>query len=450
MIAVLLSLTAAACGDTSGTTAPSSTSPPSTPASTGPSPTSPPTTGPGAAVELARADVPRAASTDVTDAEIADLVAGNAAFAFDLFRLAAAGGENTLLSPYSIAAALTMTYAGARGDTAAEMRDVLHLGLSDERVHTARNELDLRIASVPAPIPDDDREPFAIRVANSLWGQRGYPFLESFLTLLAAEYDAGMNLVDFAAAAEQARRAINAWVEDQTEGRIVDLIPEGVVTDLTRLVLVNAIWFTANWAEQFAPEDTADGPFALVDGTTVTVPVMHGSFRLPYAEGDGYVAVRLPYAGDASMVIVLPDAGRFDEIVGGFGAADLAAVASGEADHQVDLALPSFEFRSEFALKPALRQLGMVAAFTEPSLPGGADLTGMTEQRELFVHEVVHQAYIAVDEEGTEAAAATAVIIGLESMPPPATVTVDRPFLFLIEHGGTGEILFIGQVTDPS
>jgi serpin B len=300
------------------------------------------------------------------------------------------------------------------------------------------------------PDPQDDREPFTIRVANSLWGQHGYPFLEEFLMLLAEQYDAGMHLVDFASAAEDARRTINDWVEDQTEGRIVDLIPEGAVTGLTRLVLVNAIWFKANWAEQFSPDDTADGPFTRLDGSVVTVPMMHRSGRIEFMEGDGYVAARLPYAGDASMLVIVPDEGLFPEIARAFGPDDLSEVRELLQIHQVDLTLPRFEFRSELGLKPPLREMGIVAAFVEPSRPDGADLTGMTAERELFVHDVVHQAFISVDEQGTEAAAATAVIIGLESAPPPATLTADRPFLFLIQHDTTGEILFLGQVADPS
>lgn len=428
-----LALLTAACGG-GGVTAPETTTVPAT------TTTAPP-------LELARADVPRISSTDVSDAELTALVTGNTRFAFDLFHRLAAD-ENLLLSPYSVAAALTMTYAGARGTTASEMADVLSLGLDDHRIHAARNELDLLVTATPDP--GDDREPFTIKVANSLWGQRGYPFLEEFLVLLAEQYDAGMHLVDFVAAAQDARRTINDWVEDETEGRIVDLIPEGAITGLTRLVLVNAIWFKANWAEQFSPDDTADGPFTRLDGSVVTVPMMHRSGRIEFVEGDGYVAARLPYAGDASMLVIVPDDGRFSEVAAAFGPDDLDRVRGLLSTHQVDLTLPRFEFRSELGLKPPLRELGMVAAFVEPSRPDGADLTGMTAERELFVHDVVHQAFISVDEQGTEAAAATAVIVGLESAPPPATLTADRPFLFLIQHDPTGEILFLGQVTDPS
>jgi serpin B len=441
---VALSLVAAACGD-DGEPSPSA-----------PEPTPPPSTSPSATTavpvtaEFTRADAPRATSTDVTSDELALLVGGNTELAFDLFHLAAAGGENALISPYSIAAALTMTYAGARGETASEMRDVLHLGLSDDRVHAARNELDLRITAEPPPIPDDERAPFTIRVANSLWGQQGYPFIEDFLTLLAANYDAGMNLVDFATAADEARVTINTWVEDQTAGRIVDLIPEGVITGLTRLVLVNAIWFKANWAVQFDPSRTIDGPFTTLEDVTVTVPLMSGGAKMAYASGDGYQAARLPYAGDASMLVVVPDQGRFDEISSALGPELLSQISSAMSVHQLELTMPRFEFRTQLALKPALKDLGMTAAFTPPSQAGGADLTGMTQQRELYVSEVVHQAFIKVDEEGTEAAAATAVIVSATSASPPATLAIDRPFLFLIQHGSTNEIIFIGQVTDPS
>jgi len=406
--------------------------------------TSQPTT-----AQFIRAEAARATDTDVTDAELEALVAGNTDFAFDLLHSLAAG-DNTILSPYSIAAALTMTYGGAVGTTADEMRQTLHLALPDERVHAARNELDLRITTEAPPVEGDDRTPLSIRVANSLWGQEGYPFREEFLELLAANYDAGMNLADFAAAAEEARLAINSWVEEETEGRIVDLIPEGVITELTRLVLVNAIWFKANWAQPFDPERTAPGSFELLDGTEVTAALMHGSFRTPYTEGDGYQAVLLPYAGDASMIIVLPAQGRFEEVRASFDDGALDDIRNRAGDHLVELTMPKFEFRSQEGLQPTLRGLGMVSAFTEASLPGGADFTGMTERRELVIQDVIHQAFITVDEEGTEAAAATAVVIGETSAPAPAVVVIDRPFLFVIEHTSTGEVLFIGQVTNPS
>ncbi len=444
---VVYGLVVAACAGTG--TVPS---PPTTPAAGTPATSTPPPTRPGQApvgVEAVRADVPRAAVTDVTDDELAALVAGDTAFALDLYRQTA-GDTNLVLSPYSVAAALTMTYAGARGDTAAQMRDVLHLGLGDDRIHAARNEEDLRIGAPAEPGPGDDRQPFTLQVANSLWGQQGYPFLDEFLTLLAEHYGAGMNLVDFVGAAEEARQTINAWVERETEGKITDLIPEGVIDDLTRLVLVNAIWFKANWQVPFDPALTADAAFTTLAGDQVTVPMMAADLRTDYVEADGYAAVRLRYAGDASMLVVVPDPGRFDDVASRLDPDLVAEIDRGLAEHQVELRMPRFRFRTNVALAEVLKELGMVAAFTEPSRPDGADFSGMTGTRELFIKAVAHQAFIAVDEEGTEAAAATAVVVGVESLPPPATLDVDRPFLFLIRHDSTGEILFLGQVTDPS
>ena len=439
IMVVLVALLAASCGATEDTG--------STTTSQAPGTTQPPVQ----QGELARADVPRATATDATDDEISALVAGDSEFAFDMFRAVAAEGGNTFLSPYSIAAALTMTYAGARGSTAEQMADVLHFGVDGNRIHVVRNELDLRVTEVPEPMPDDDREPLAIEIANSMWGQYDYPFLEEFLTILAESYDAGMNLVDFRTAAEEARVTINDWVEENTAGRIEDLIPEGVINSLTRLVLVNAIWFKASWADQFEPEATADGAFVTLDGTETTVPFMNGTARRGYLAGDGFELVRMPYAGDASMIVIMPDEGRFEDIVaqldGGFVADALGKVSSQE----VDLAFPKFEFTSEFSLSGVLAELGMSEAFDAPTPDSGADFTGITEERELFIQEVMHKAFVKVDETGTEAAAATAVIIGLTSVEdPPVRVEIDRPFVFLIEHSSTGAILFLGQVTNPA
>lgn len=413
-----------------------------------PNPTGPPPTLPQG-VELIKAGLSRETTTNITPDELIDLVGGNTALAFDLYRIAAEEGGNVLLSPYSIAAALTMSYAGARGNTATEMRGALRLALPDDRLQAARNQLDLLISAEPVRNPDDEREPFTIRVANSLWGQTGYPFLDDFLAVLAANYDAGMNLVDFQTAAEDARQKVNQWVEATTEGRIVDLIPEGAVDDLTRLILVNAIWFKAAWLHEFKPDLTADGPWNLLDGSTTSVPLMKGGWRTGYFEGEGFKAINLPYVGEASMIVVVPDGGRFAEIAGSFGHEELDMLRTSWGDYEVDLTFPKFEFSSDLNLNETLKRLGMVAAFTDPALPGGADFTGIVAARELLITDVVHQAFISVDEIGTEAAAATAVAFGLTSMPQSATLAVDRPFLFFIQHTGTGEILFLGQVVDP-
>ena len=408
----------------------------------------PPPTAPE--VETLRANLARITNPNVTDEELAALVAGNTAFAWDLFHLARSEDENVFFSPYSIASALTMALAGAKGDTASEMRDLLHLELSDDRVHAIRNGLDILIATSPDTFGDDDREPLTIQVANSLWGQAGYPFLDEFLNLLAANYDAGMNLVDYMAAAEEARQTINTWVESMTEGRIVDLIPEGAVNGMTRLVLVNAIWFKGNWVNEFDLDRTTDAPFTLLDGTVIQVPLMRGGGNFLYGSGEGYQSVSIPYAGDAAMVVILPDDGRFNEVAARLDPKEIARLHNSRGLRRVDLTFPKFEFRSNLGLNPILQSLGMTKAFESPGPENGADFTGITAVKELFIAEVIHQAFVKVDEEGTEAAAATAIMIEATSAgPEPATVVIDRPFLFYIEHTSTGEILFMGQVVDP-
>jgi serpin B len=445
---VVVAVIAAACGGDDGTgttsTAPATTVP-TTPTTTV---TTPPGTVPFVSGELVKLDLPRA-TPDVADTDVTAVVRGDAALGLDLL-VAVAGDDNVMVSPYSIATALSMLYPGARGATAEEMAAVMHLEVPDETLHAVRNYLDVALATTPPPMGDEDtREPFAIRPANAAWGQGGYPFLEGYLTVLAEDYAAGLRLVDFSADPGGATDTINAWVEDATEDRIRDLIPPGVIDPLTRLVLVNAIWFKANWAEIFDPESTAPGTFTRLDGSTVTVPLMHDNRRAGYATTDRYEALRLPYAGDAAMVIMLPTSGSPTELAAALAPEDLEIAWE---DFQVEITLPPFRFESEIALKEALRSLGMKAAFVPPA-PGDdatADLTGITASRELFVQDALHKSFIALDENGTEAAAATAIVVGLTSAPPPATFTADRPFLFWIEHASTGELLFLGQVTDPA
>lgn len=385
-------------------------------------------------------------TADVTAGDLAAVVASDTTFGFDLFGVIS-GDENLMVSPYSIATALSMLYPGARGMTADEIADVLHLSVDDATLHSVRNAIDTRLGETPPPMGEDDtRAPFTIRPANSAWGQGGYPFLENYLLTLAENYGAGLRVVDYVGDPEGSRQIINAWVEEATEDRIKDLIPEGAITVDTRLSLVNAIWFKANWFEPFDPERTEPGTFTTLDGTEIATPLMHADLRTGYASTDLFEAVRLPYAGDAAMVVLLPTEDS---------PADLAATLTPEdldiawQEYRVDLTLPSFEFESEVSLEAALRELGMVAAFELP-VGDGADFTGITEVRELFVTDAFHKTFIALDEEGTEAAAATAIVVGLESAPQPATFSADRPFLFWIEHGSTGEMLFLGQVTDPS
>jgi len=293
-----------------------------------------------------------------------------------------------------------------------------------------------------------DGEGFRLNIVNAIWGQTGYKFLREFLDVLAENYGAGLRLLDFVKAPEESRITINDWVSDQTEGRIEDLIPQGEIDALTRLVLANAIYFNAAWLNPFEEERTQDGPFYLLDGGQVTVPMMRQTELFGYAEGEGYQAVELPYDGsELSMVILLPRPGEFEAFEGSLNAARADAVLKELAHKQVALTLPKFEFESGFRLVEALAAMGMPVAFSDD-----ADFSGMTGNLDLFISAVIHKAFVSVDEAGTEAAAATAVVMEMKAARPtePVEVTVDRPFVFLIRDIQSGAILFVGRVLNPS
>jgi serpin B len=287
-----------------------------------------------------------------------------------------------------------------------------------------------------------------IAIANSLWGQQDFAFEDEFLDTLAREYGAGMRLVDYATAAEAARVAINDWVAANTSDRITDLIPQGVLDALTRLVLVNAVYLDATWAYQFDPDATTDDVFTLLDGSTVTVPTMHQGESLLYATGEGWKAVGLPYVGgELAMMLLVPDSGQFAAIEAEAVAGLFVSAADALSPAHVRLSVPKFEFRTKAELAAMLAELGMTEAFN----PALADFSKMTTEERLYISDVIHEAYIAVDEEGTEAAAATAVVMRATAAPmDPITLTIDRPFLFVLFDRETGAPLFLGRVLDPS
>jgi serpin B len=379
-------------------------------------------------------------------AELAELVGGNTAFAFDLYQaLTTEQDGNLLTSPYSISLALAMAYAGARGETERQMAGTLHFRLPQERLHPAFNTLAQELDRRGQGAGGTDGRGFRLNVGNALWGQEDYQFLSQFLDLLAANYGAGMRRLDFARE-EKARRTINDWVDQQTEGKIPELIPPGVLDATTRLVLTNAVYFNAAWARQFDPRATQDRAFHLLDGSSVSTPMMYQAASLAYTEGPDYQAVALPYDGyEIVMVILLPAQGQFEALESSLNAGRVEAMLEGLAERQVALTLPRFEFESGFELAAVLAALGMPQAFTLQ-----ADFSGMTPGGELFISDVIHRAAISVGEAGTEAAAGTAVV-----MPPSATqadlvrVVVDRPFLFFIRDLQTGTLLFLGRVVDP-
>jgi serpin B len=400
---------------------------------------------PGEAVESeARRDTEPEVSDELLQAHTEDM----RALALDLLH-ATADDDNLFTSPYSISVALAMTYAGARGDTESQMAEALHFDLPEAELHPAFNALDLALAERAEDIPEDsgEAEAFQLSVVNQLFGQTGYPFEAPFLDTLAVNYGAGMRLLDFEADPDGNRVLINDWVETVTQERIEELLPEGSITTYTKLVLVNAIYFKASWSAPFELEATSDEGFTTLAGGTVSVPTMHGEQETLYGTGDGFALVDLPYVGSQlTMTLLVPDEGRFVEVRDGLDVASLDAAISGMSEHAVDIAVPRWSFKSQLDLVPPLKTLGMVDAF-DVNL---ADLSGMSTASQLYVSGVFHQAFVAVDEKGTEAAAATAVVVGDESEPERAELEVDRPFLFMIRDRPTGAVLFLGQVVDPS
>ena len=361
------------------------------------------------------------------------------AFGTDLFAAMARTDDtagNLLCSPYSVAVALGMTRNGARGSTAEEMDRVLH-ATSSADLNAGLNALTQHIDCL------------GVDAANSLWGQHGERWERPFLHALAESYGTGMRQVDYIDDSEAARRAINTWTSNQTHTRIPQLIPPNIFDNTTRLVLVNAIYVKAPWAVPFVDGATKDEPFTRADGSTVSVPMMRSDDQTPvaYARGAGWQAVDLPYdGGGLAMAVVVPDAGRLDEVMGRFDAAFLRAMLTGLQPTGVALRLPRWTFRTQVLLNDVLGDLGMPTAFT-----GRADFTGMTHDERLDIAAVVHEAFIAVDEHGTEAAAATAVVMQATSgRITDVELTVDRPFLFVLHDTETGTPLFIGRVSDPT
>ncbi|HWE37502.1 MAG TPA: serpin family protein [Isosphaeraceae bacterium] len=372
------------------------------------------------------------------------VVAGCNAFALDLYDRLRAGEGNLFLSPASIATALAMTYAGARGETAAEMERTLHLTTGPERLHRAMKELleELNAGGKAGG--------YRLAVANALWLGDLLPVHEEFVTLIEEHYGAGLHAVDFQNAAEEARKRINAWVEGQTEGKIRDLIAPGMLTPLTVLVLTNAIYFKGDWLAKFEKRQTRDEPFHVAAGRDVPVPLMRRTGEYEYHDAGSFQALRLAYRGDLSMVVLLP------KKVGGLLALEesltpkrLASCLDALRRREVIVLLPRFQVEARFGLNDALAAMGMSQAFDRLR----ADFSGMVGPPGASIDAVVHQAFVAVDEKGTEAAAATAVVMVARSMatpgPQPPVFRADHPFLFLIRDDRTGLILFLGRVVDP-
>ena len=371
------------------------------------------------------------ANPDVSEDEIRALAGANAAFALELYRNLASGDSgNIVVGPHSISSALAMIYAGARGQTAEEMARVLHFADAGE-VGRAFNGLDRTLES-------RSNEAVDLRLANQAFAQPGYGFLDAYLRVLSSDFGAPLAELDFSDA-ERARRVVNGWAADRTNQRIPELFPAGAITPLTRLVVANAVSLDAQWTYEFDPARTTVEEFHLPDGHAARVPMMHFDLYLPLAYSDDYAAVELPYGpGDLSMVVILPrDLAEFEA---GLEPARLQQIFDSIEGDGIHLALPKFSFKSSPDMDAALRDMGMVSAY------GDADFSGMTGGRDLFLDTVQHEAFIEIDEAGTEAQAATGGGMAVSHGP---TIEFNRPFFFVIRDRPTGAILFLGRVADP-
>ncbi len=377
---------------------------------------------------------------NVTEEVLSELVGGNNQFVFDLYQEILDEDGNLFYSPYSISLALAMTYAGARGETEGQMSDVLNFTLSQNDLHPAFNALDQQLTGKEKP------ENFELNIANAFWGQENYHFEEAYLDTLARNYGAGIGILDFMGEPEESREIINEWVEAKTENKIEDLLPKGSISPATRAVLTNAIYFLAKWQNPFQESNTEDGKFTLLNGEEVNVPMMFQSSKFRYAEGGSYKAVELQYnVEDMSMLVVLPERGSFSDFEKSLNSDWLGDIISNLETKEVELKMPKFEFEKSLNLSKTLIKMGMPVAFSPD-----ADFSGITGDRSLLIDEVFHKAFVSVDEKGTEAAAATAVVMRETSVMPTVELSLDSPFIFMIRDNETGTILFAGRVLNPN
>ena len=399
-----------------------------------------------------KSDMARETSSTVTKDQIMRLAQDNSDFAFaflNQLKQISPGNENFVFSPLSLSLALSMTLAGAEAETEQGMLEALQLTLPEEEIYPIFNALLLQIEnSQKMTKKGSEGSQFQLNIANSIWGQSGYDFETDFLDILARYYGAGLYNVNFRLDPEAATEAINEWVANETQEKIEGLIPEGAISELTRLVLANAIYFNGSWLYSFDQANTSEQPFTLLDGSTIAVDMMKLAGKsLAYYESENFQVVSLPYlSSDFNMMLFVPDQDSFDDFENQFSSERLTASVNEMAFVTVDLSMPKFDFESMVSANDALKAIGMEKAFDVDK----ADFSGMTTADELMITDVLHKTTITVDEEGTEATAATAVIVGIRSMPPePISVVVDRPFYFMITHKPTNTILFLGKVVQP-
>jgi len=401
---------------------------------------------------------PLANETGSTPQGAENVVDANNQFAFELYNeLIKTNDGNIFYSPYSISSALAMTYEGAEGETADEMKSVFHFPEDDV--------LRPNFAAIYNEINKKGKS-YQLSTGNALWVQQDYPFLEEYITKVETYYGGKAAGVDFVNELEKSRQTINSFIEKQTNDKIKDLIPPGILSSLTRLVLTNAIYFKGTWEWQFDKSDTRDMDFKITPDNIVKVPMMYmdpEKATFNYAELEDLQILEMPYKdNEVSMLILLPKQGEeYDfetdekhiynytlaDIEQDLNAEKLEEYKSQMQETKMDaIYLPKFEFDTKYFMADTLKEMGMLTAFNKMN----ADFSGMTGKKDLFISQVIHQAYVKVDEEGTEAAAATAVLMELTAIMPTNVFIADHPFIFIIQQKDTGNILFLGKVADPT
>lgn len=382
----------------------------------------------------------RADDTGSTPEGGLEITEANNRFGIDIYKEVWEEDGNTFISPWSIFTALSMAYEGARETTAEEMADVLYLPENESYRHSS-------FAKVHNEINDMDGT-CEIHTANAIWPQEGYPFLEEYIDIIERYYASKVENLDFIGDPEGSRFVINDWVEEETNDRIKDLLQQGSIDPLTRMVLTNAIYFKGDWLSQFDPADTRDRPFYVNGDEEHDVPMMtfDGEVELNHYEDDELQALELPYSGEElSMLILLPkENDGLDDMVDALSLDMLGDIREGMSEEKVSVDFPKFKLETKYDLIPPLADLGIYHAF------GDADLSGMDGTKSLFISGVFHKAFVEVNEEGTEAAAATAVVVSFSAdSPQHIHFTADHPFLFVIQQRETGNILFMGSLSDP-
>ncbi len=410
-----------------------------------PTPTPIPSVTPAISITLSLAPTtpPQIDGTGATEESIADVVKASNQFALEFYsNLKEKETGNIFFSPYSISTAVSMVYEGARAETASEIRKVFHL---------PENDADRRssVAAIYNQLNKKDAK-YKLSTANALWVQQDYKLLPEYLATVEKYYGGKATNVDFVGATEKTREKINAWVESQTNDKIKDLFPKGSLTPTTRLVLTNAVYFKGIWVKQFEKKQTKDEDFKISESETVKVPMMSRTDEkaiFGYAEDKDLQILEMPYEGDdLSMLVFLPADGKLSDLEKTLTPENLGKWRKDMSEQRVRVYIPKFTFDTKYTLNDNLAKLGMPSAF----MAGKADMSGINGGKDLFIQTVIHQAFVDVNEEGTEAAAATGVSVGITSVgPKPLVFRADHPFIFLIQEKQTGNILFIGRVANP-